>query len=242
MIKTTATITELHHSPSGEVVFVLLQPTETFSFLEGQFMMIEGECFGKTVKKPYSIATTNKQLQDYKQLWFYIKKASEDWMSAWLTTTSQVWDSVTLQWPVGHYTDSGDNHQYLLIATWSGLSPNLWLFQHLVYEDKCDGGQDFSRIVHLFWEKDDMQFVPSVMTLLDAHGDDRVTTLTTLSQQTSDKYLSWRVQVHIDAALDQFEDMNISVFLCGAPAMVKEVEQILQEKWIDKANITTEKR
>jgi len=237
MIKTTAVITELHHSPSWEVVFVLVRPQETFSFLEGQFMMIQTDCFWQIVKKPYSIATTSKQLQEYKQLGFYVKKASEQWLSAWLTTQAKVWDTISLQWPVGHYCDNKDNGQYLFISTGSWLSPNLGLFQHLVYE-----WQSFSKIVNIFWERTSNHHVPSVMTLLDAHWSKNVTTINTLSQEQESTHNHWRVQQHIDKALKQFNDLQISVFLCWAPAMVKEVQQILMDKWIDKENITTEKR
>lgn len=237
MIKTSATITQLHHSPSTDVVFALLQLDETFTFLEGQFMMMEADCYGQTIKKPYSIATTNQQLLETKQIGFYIKKASEQWLSARLTKDACEWDTVSLQWPVGHFTDSHESNQYLLISTGSGLSPNLGLFQHLVYE-----WQPFDKIVQLFGEKTTNHLVDTVQTLLTAHGrNDKVTTLTTLSQEDTVWYHHWRVQNHIDEALSHFTWKDISVFLCGAPVMVKEVQQILLDKGIDKQYITTEK-
>lgn len=238
MIKTTATITQIHHSPSTDVAFVMVQPNETFSFSEGQFMMIQVDCFWKTLKRPYSIATTNKQLQESKQLWFYIKKASEYWISARITKEASVWDSIDLQGPVGHYVDSKENNQYLFISTWSGLSPNLWIFQHLVYENN-----EYKKIVHLFWEKTTQEIVHSVQTLLTAHWNkDTIKVITTLSRQDHEDCYSWRVQTHIDEVLQEFDSLHISVFLCWAPAMVKEVQQLLIDKGIDKENITSEKR
>lgn len=73
-------------SPSGLVSLVLFQPEETFSFAEGQFMMITHQDEKRTLKKPYSIATTNKQLQEEKLIGFIVKKTSENGMSAFLTT------------------------------------------------------------------------------------------------------------------------------------------------------------
>lgn len=66
MITTTALLKHKYDSPSGNVSYVLFQPEQTFTFLEGQFCMIEAEIDGVTIKKPYSIASTNKQLQEEK--------------------------------------------------------------------------------------------------------------------------------------------------------------------------------
>lgn len=67
MIKTNATISHIEYSPSGQVTFVRFSPEEKFTFEEGQFMMIESTFnhpeLGKPLKKPYSIATTNEELQ-----------------------------------------------------------------------------------------------------------------------------------------------------------------------------------
>lgn len=67
MIRTEATVSYIEYSPSGEVTFVRFTPDEKFSFAEGQFVMIESLFnhveLGKPLKKPYSIATTNDELQ-----------------------------------------------------------------------------------------------------------------------------------------------------------------------------------
>ena len=66
MITTYATLVHKYDSPSGYVSLVLFQVNEVFAFTEGQFVMIHAEINGKLVKRPYSIATTNKQLQEEK--------------------------------------------------------------------------------------------------------------------------------------------------------------------------------
>jgi len=68
-------------------------------FCEGQFVMIEREINGKLVKKPYSIATTNQQLQETKQLGVIVKKTSNDGMSDRLTQKIEIGNQVVLKGP-----------------------------------------------------------------------------------------------------------------------------------------------
>lgn len=82
----SATWIEKQDSPSGLVSFVYFQPEQTFAFDEGQFMMITHQNELRTLKKPYSIATTNKLLHEDKRIGFIVKKTSEHGMSDFLTT------------------------------------------------------------------------------------------------------------------------------------------------------------
>ena len=79
-----------YDSPSGYVSYLLFQPETTFTFSEGQFVMIEVEIDGKVIKKPYSIATTNKMMQEEKLFGVVVKKTSEKGMSDYLTCKTSV--------------------------------------------------------------------------------------------------------------------------------------------------------
>lgn len=86
-----------HHSPNHQVALVTFQVDEVFDFAEGQFVMIEVEMDDKKIKKPYSIASTSRQMQESKILSIVVKKASEDGMSHYLTQTIQPGDQITLK-------------------------------------------------------------------------------------------------------------------------------------------------
>ncbi|MEI7477899.1 MAG: hypothetical protein WCJ81_05380 [bacterium] len=64
-----AIVTNIEYSESKEVTFVYCKPETSFTFKEGQFMMISSDHthpeLGKPLKKPYSIATTNQELQEH---------------------------------------------------------------------------------------------------------------------------------------------------------------------------------
>jgi ferredoxin-NADP reductase len=94
-------ISHIEYSPSKEVTFVRCKPETLFTFKEGQFMMVASdhthEGLGKALKKPYSIATSNQELQEQGSIGFVVKKVREGFMSEYLTDTIQVGDIVHLQ-------------------------------------------------------------------------------------------------------------------------------------------------
>lgn len=237
MINTTTHLHSIQRSPSWDVALLLFQPKETFSFLEGQFMMIE--CMTPTwvQKKPYSIATTNHQLQEEKLIWFYIKQASEEGVSHYLTQIIKTWDEVVLKGPIWHYTNTKKTTDYLLISTWSGLSPNLWILEALLYSHtQCT-------IVSLFGERAREKMIDSCTDLLIS-DDPRLTSFVTYSKEwpVANHERAGYVQDHLDECLECFEALsNVQVFLCGRPDMVKAVESKLQDAWIPRERITTEK-
>ena len=254
MIKTHWHLIHKADSPSGLVSFVTFQVQDTLPFLEGQFVMIEAQIQGKKIKKPYSIATTNKQMQESKQIWFVVKKVSEAGMSHFLTQDIHMGDEIALTWPVWHYTDSQTHKNYLFISTWSGLSPNVWLFQHLVYESWA-----YTDIVQVFGEKTQADIVPEIHNIFTTHWQKNVTNFFHLSREAKSPPLirggaigggvsnptwnirkPWYVQSSIPAALEIL-GTETSCFICGKPEMVDEVRALLQEAGIEKEDITFEK-
>jgi len=255
MHTTLATYSHSHHSPNHLVALVTFQVVETFEFDEWQFVMIEAQKWNQKIKKPYSIASTQLQMQESKQISFVVKKTSEDGMSDYLTQVIQAWDQVTLKWPVGHYTDSHRHKNYLLVSTGSGLSPNVGLFQWLVYEH-----WSYNHIVNIFWEKTHADIVPEIEALFTQHGRSNITNFFHLSRETdltqinnrhsewneesreseSVRYLPWRIQSSLPAAIDILGTQT-SCFLCGKPEMVDDARKILEELWIESEDITFEK-
>jgi uncharacterized membrane-anchored protein len=74
MMTTDGLIIDIHYSLSKDVVIIDVQITDPFSFLEGQFMMLQTLIGDKIVKRAYSIYSTNQQLQDSQTISFCIKR------------------------------------------------------------------------------------------------------------------------------------------------------------------------
>jgi ferredoxin-NADP reductase len=243
----TATYSHSYHSPSRNAAFVFFQVAQTFDFQEGQFVMIEAHIHWIKIKKPYSIATTSQQMQASKQIGFIVKKTWEGGMSEYLTQHIQETEEITITWPVGHYTNSLRHNTYLLISTGSGLSPNLSLYKHLVYE--CT---DTNQVVNLYGEKDQNELIPEVIHLFTHHGRPNVSSVIHFSRDTSIpessdivlndgiQFLSGRIQSSLPSIIKQI-GTHVSCFVCGAPEMVEDVRHILHTLWIDKEDVTFEK-
>lgn len=236
MHTTAATYLQGHHSPNHQVAFVTFQVQDTFEFLEWQFVMIEAQIWDKKIKKPYSIASTNHHMQESKQISFVVKKTSEDGMSHYLTQDIQEGNIVSLKWPVWHYVDSKQHKNYLLISTGSWLSPNVWLFQHLVYEKPT-----YENIVNIFGEKTQDDIIPELEELFTQHGQENITNYFHLSREELRKgYLSWHVQDSLQQAIDLLWT-STSCFICWAPKMVEDVRDKLEAFGIASEDITFEK-
>ena len=150
-----------------------------------------------------------------------VKKSSDEGMSAFLTQGIAVGDTVSLTGPLGHFVDPGDSDHYLMISVGSGLTPIYAHFSHLVFEQ-----QQFGKIAHIYGERYASHLLPDVRQAL-AHHDPRVRHWCFLSQESSDLLPHGRsagyVQDGLDEALAFLGTTDITVFVCGIPAMVDEV-------------------
>ena len=166
-------------------------------------------------------------------------------MSEYLTQGITSQDELLIKGPVWHYTDSKKHKNYLLVSTGSWLSPNVGLFQHLVYES-----WDYDQIINLFGEKTHDDIVPEIIDIFNNWWE-KVKTITHLSRQSKPfppvkggegglSYSPWRIQSSISSAIEKL-GTNTSCFLCGKPEMVDEVRSILEELGVASEDITFEK-
>ena len=244
-----AIISHIEYSPSKEVTFVRCKPETSFTFKEWQFMMVSAdhihEGLGKQLKKPYSIATTNNELQTQWTIWFVVKKSREWFMSEYLTDKIAIGDVLHLQWPVGHLVDGWENTHYLLVSVGSWLSPMIGLYESIVAKQ-----QNTSKVAMLYGERYLNQVLPSTLELFSKNLENTMCQLF-LSREDDDFFKKnsierpvskkGYVQAGLDEAMEFLGTNDVSVFICGKPEMVDDVKAILIEKWVDVKNIKFEK-
>ncbi len=208
---------------------------------------------GKPLKKPYSIGTTNQELQENGTIGFIVKKVREDYMSDYLTTTIKVWDTVHLLWPAWHMTNNKAHENYLLISVGSGLSPMIGLYESIVAK------QQFTKVSMLYWERYASHVLPSTKELFWKNISHTHTTIflsrekdlrdelgeNNIDKNKSDnkdvRYHNGYIQDGLEDALQFLDTTDVSVFICGKPEMVDDVRRILDEKWIIKESVKFEK-
>lgn len=241
-----AIISHIEYSPSKEVTFVRCKPESLFTFKEWQFMMVSSdhihEWLGKQLKKPYSIATTNHELQTQWTIWFVVKKSREWFMSEYLTEKIAIGDILHLQWPVWHLVDGWEHTHYLLVSVGSWLSPMIGLFESIVAKQ-----QNTSKVAMLYGERYLNQVLQSTLELFKKENENIFHRLCLSREEINDKMTEWQnykkgyVQKQLDEAMEFLGTNDVSVFICGKPEMVDDVRMILSEKWVDAKNIKFEK-
>ncbi len=119
---------------------------------------------GKPLKKPYSIATTQAELDRDGTIGVIVKKTMDGFMSEYLTKTVAVGDTIVVTGPLGHMIDKGENNRYLLVSTGSGVSPMVGLYTQL--SKKTDAS-----IVNIFGERYHHHILPSVEQTFSSDRD-----------------------------------------------------------------------
>ncbi|MBH41414.1 MAG: hypothetical protein CL685_01740 [Candidatus Magasanikbacteria bacterium] len=202
---------------TDSVMQLIFTKPNNFTFHAGQFVQFlipEGE---KTHKRAYSIASAPKS----KSLVFLAKlwpngKASE------LFEHIQPGELSTISSPLGHFTKTEDSNS-IFIATGTGITPIL----SMITDDLCNKKTTKEiRLLLGFRSESDMFSQQELYALSDKHKNFSVDI--TLSQPKAAQWagLKGRVTAHIS----KYIATNTQYFLCGSPAMVTEVKNMLLEK------------
>ena len=236
MQKINIKLSEKQDSPNGEVSFLTFHIKWNFEFKNGQFVMLESENL-KGIKRAYSIANTNQDCQNNKKICFYVKKASENGMSDYLTQKIQIGEQIEMIWPFGFYVDKQDIKNYLFLSVWAGIAANIPIYENLIQNDK-----KFEKVVNIFGERN-VDKIPQILFDKISKQSKNVKNMIYLSKQDvkKDWFYNWYAQSWIDEALSFLWTKNIKVFICGKPEMVDDAVEKLVNRWVNKQNILYEK-
>ncbi len=236
MLTTQWVITDIQYSPSGDVVILQLKSDELFSFLEGQFMMLQTLIDDKIVKRAYSIYSTNSHLQDSQTISFCIKRKEWGLFSTRATQVAKEGMKITMTWPVGKFVDNAVSQNYLFVSVGSWLSPCFSIYTYLLQTG------DYNKIANLFGERY-MDHIPAEVLQKYSLQDKKIYNQIYLSKEKniSQWMRKWYVQDGLEDALQFLDTKDITVFICGLPVMCDDVSQILQDKGIEKSQLVIEK-
>lgn len=231
-----ANITKIDRSLNGTVVFVYLaiwDMDKSFEFKAGQFVVLSSKIWWQVVKRSYSIGTTMNEYKQTSELGFIIKLVPEGIMSTYFVKNAKIWDELEVVWPAGRmYCEPTDEKlNYLLISSWSGLSPLWSIYNSLVLSQK------YNKIINIFGERTKNDLIVD----FESDNNANITNIVTLSREMIDWYYQWYVQKYISKALSDLDKSTLRIYICGKPAMVDEVLQILESEWINNQFIYFEK-
>jgi len=239
MITSEIKLKNIEKSNNNQVAYLEFEVKDRFDFKEGQFVMLESEKViqnEKVVKRAYSIASTYTELQEKWTVRFIVKKASDNWMSNFLTQEIKIWDTIKITGPAWHFVTNFSYKKFLFISIWSGLAAVLPKYLQIIQD------QNYYKIVNIFGEKYNDDLINSLKWELTKKTD-KIKNFLFLSREneTEEAIQIWHVQNAIPEALNFLEDNDFSVYLCWKPAMVESIQEILTSKWINREQITFEK-
>lgn len=237
------TLSKIIKSPNDKVAFLYFDIEWGLEFQAWQFVVLDMKIGWNSVKRSYSIATTPDDLKSKKQIGIIVKRVEDGLMSNALMDMD-IWDSLTIIWPAWHmHLDIDQNNiktNYVLISTWSGLSPIYSILQTLTSKSI------YNNIVNIFWERDDGHIIRETISCLTM-SQDNASSYIALSRQSWDIWYNFKsgyVQLCLDQQIDRIKSWEwiTKRYICGQPTMVEDIyDKLINQYNIDQKNISFEK-
>lgn len=212
------------------------QLKETFSFSQGQHVIIEAEIDGEKVRRSYSISVG----KDSGQLQIGVKKITDGVFSSFANEQLRVGDVLQVMPPQGHFyteLDATSQKHYALIAAGSGITPMLSIAQTVLAQESN------AHVTLIFGNKttQSMMFKERV-SFLKNHYMNRFSLINVFSKEEQEaEVLYGRISGEKLKNLqnDHLIDMQSfdECFLCGPHQMVKSVEETLLAAGLEAGNI-----
>lgn len=201
---------------------------DRLDFKAGQFISIK---FTDKAWRAYSIASTDKE--DLVEL---VIRIVPNGVGSTILDKAVVGDEFTFKAPFGHFVLSeNSNANLIFLGTGTGIAP----LRSMIIEE---GRKDTPRDMKLFYggrNPDDIAYLeelegwdPNLKTRLGFSRDEKASEFNSYSENC-------RITKFIDEDQD-FDDQS-EFYICGNGAMVKSVQEILENKGVDKSRIFMER-
>lgn len=239
MITWIVTVEAIEYSPNKNIAQVRFRPDSEMHFAAWQFVFLERLWFTypdwKVMKNAYSIGSSYRE---YEQTWLFstiVKKTSDTGMSGYLTQDIAIWDQMKYTWPLGHFIDEQNKSKYLFVSIGSGVTPIVSLYKQISAEDPN------AQIVNLYGERYADDILPSLQKTFS--NTKTINNILYLSKEENvlPQRKKWHIQDGLMEASTILQDNEYIAFLCGKPAMVDEVRELLMAQWLPKEQIIFEK-
>jgi NAD(P)H-flavin reductase len=206
---------------------------EQLQFTPGQFVCVIEHKEGKTIKRPYSIASPRAG----NRFELCLNRVPEGVVSSWLFGLKPG-DEVDIREPIGHFTLRHPERRAVFVATGTGIAPfRSMLLDHLPRTQP--------RITLLFGvrNEDGLLYRGELEALANEYsGFVFMPTLTRPGPGWHGRV--GRVQQHLDEALalsSTLEMNDVDVYICGLREMVESVRKQLLDRGFDRKQIISER-
>jgi Na+-transporting NADH:ubiquinone oxidoreductase subunit F len=216
-------------TPTVKVFRLAFEPGTDFSFIAGQYVMVDVMKDGAVVHKPYSIASAPYQ----KDIDLCIKYVEGGYVSTYFHNQVRVGDTLTVHEALGTFVDRGGSRERVYVGTGTGIAPIRSMLLDL-YHAGFDGPASVYFGVRY---EDELLYETDWRTFEAEHPQFRFFPVVSRPKSWTGR-TGW-VQ---DALRDTLRDPpSKEVYVCGLVPMVKAVKPLLMELGVPRQQIHTEK-
>lgn len=220
----------IDETPDVKTFTFVAEPFVEFTYQPGQFVTLELEINGKTIKRPYSISSTPSRPHS---LDITVKRATPPNIDAppglvsnWLHENLQVGSQVKIGSPLGDFSCvERPDSKILFISAGSGITPMMSMSRWLL---DTNAGSDII-FFHSARTTSDIVFRQELELMTSRYSNFKLAT--TLTRQDSNSSSGGRIgrfdKSMLQAIAPDFAER--SVYVCGSEAFTKQVKAMLKE-------------
>lgn len=235
------TVTDIERQTPEAVAVAFAVPDElreAFAFKPGQYLTLSANVDGQDVRRSYSICSAPGEAM----LKVGVKKVADGRFSRFVNEVLSVGDTIRVMPPEGRFTSlAGERHDYLLIASGSGITPMLSIAKTVLAHEPA------STVTLVYGNRttDTIMFREELQDLKDAHMR-RFSLVNLLSREKQDvDLLNGRIdgeRIRRMAELGLIDPFSSDgVFLCGPGEMIDDVSSALKDLGVEPDRIRFER-
>ena len=210
------------------------------SFEAGQYLTIGVESNGKLVQRPYSVASSPREMDEGYE--YYVRLVTGGMFTP-LLWRLDVGQGMSMKGPKGKFVlEPQDDRTHVFISSGTGIAPFISMMKTLLH----DGGPRRAVVLHGASYEHDLGY-RELLEAWQAEGTYPLTYVPTVSRPGSPENSRWggrvgRVEAIVPAVYDELDltpDDSIA-YLCGNPDMISAVEATLRERGFPEAQVKKE--
>ncbi|GAB4124800.1 MAG: ferredoxin--NADP reductase [Raineya sp.] len=226
-------VKDIIHETSDAVSIILEQPAnETIHFKAGQFLTLNFNLGGETIRRAYSLANCPYTEQDLKVT---VKRVKDGKISNLLNTSLQKGDYLDVFEPMGVFTPEikpENALQYIFWAGGSGITPIMAMLKAILHQEPQ------SKVLLIYANKDEYSIIfKNELQQLQEKFAERLEVIHVLSQaQNGWQGYKGRLNAEkIEEILNTKQgDLPLSQWMCGPEGMMQTIAEVCERKGLPK--------
>ena len=222
----------IHETPEA-ISIVLEQPQgETIGFKAGQFLTLNFNLGGETIRRAYSLANCPYTEKDLK---ITVKRLKNGKISNLLNNTLQKGDYLDVLEPMGVFTpEISPEHalQYILWAGGSGITPIMSMLKAILHQEPK------SKVTLVYANRDEYSIIfKDELKRLQEQFSERLEVIYVFSQPHNGwQGYTGRLNVEkVEEILSKYQSgLPLSQWMCGPEGMMQTIAEVCEKKSLDK--------